>query len=221
MENGRNVEQRPEYVCLHKLVNKCSSSRVFLSDTRRGVEGRSCTCAMRALTHASGRAPAPWSWSRRGRSSRCTGSFWWTPTIRAPTGTWYHRSRWCWAGGWRLWGAKVQSGKRFTVHVRGKAGRLLLSFCSVFSEHSCDFRTVGQSRRWFLMTPDFVAACPKSWQCLRSEVVWAGRAANTGASADRWRMDSPLERGAWTPRWWPSWPEEEEKWGNGCDDIEG
>lgn len=35
MENERNVVQRPEYSCLHKLDSKCSSWRVFLSDAER------------------------------------------------------------------------------------------------------------------------------------------------------------------------------------------
>lgn len=45
--------------------------------------------------------------------------------------------------------------------------------------------TVGRSLRWVLETLGFGAVCPKCWRCPRSEVVWRGPAASTGAWAGR------------------------------------
>lgn len=44
--------------------------------------------------------------------------------------------------------------------VSGLRDRFLLRLD--FSEHCWDVPTVGRSRRWFLTTPDFAAACPRS-----------------------------------------------------------
>lgn len=78
----------------------CVTTKCGAVPDKSARRGRAAPVPCVLLTHASRRAPAPWCWSQREQSSRCTGSFWWTPATRAPTWTWCRHSRWCWAGGW-------------------------------------------------------------------------------------------------------------------------
>lgn len=79
---------------------------------------------------------------------------------------------------------------------------IFIHHINFFSNYAIrETHTVDQSQRWLSTTRGFVAACPKCWRCLWSEVAWIGRAANTGAWADWQQTGSPWEQEAWSPRW--------------------
>lgn len=154
MENERNVEQRPEYSCLHKLDNKCSSSRVFLSDTRLGVERRG------------GAAPVPCVHLLMPQAEHLLHGR--DPGAGEALAVLAH------SDGLQPFGHRPEHGAVAAAGAGqpdGDSEEQKSSLVSVLLSclrhtpavsHSCDFRTVGQSRRWFLMIPDFVAVCPKS-----------------------------------------------------------
>lgn len=154
MENERNVEQRPEYFCLHKLDDKCSRSGVFLSDTAR--RGGAALHLCHACTYSCLRAS---TCSMLVIPARAKLSLYWLILMDSShSGT--ERNV--------VPSQPLVLGRRMeTLRSRSPVWSVVYSTCEgkslfVFSEHSCDFRTVGQSWRWVLMTPDFVAACPKS-----------------------------------------------------------